>query len=310
MSPTILSFFCDDTSPFTSPPGAFKTFLDFITNEGVRGESSVILGFDWQERGRLLSEPSTPVEEEYIEQLQRASACGSDAHFELMTHAGIYDFERRVIPQPDRHEGVWLYEPEVTVAEYEGYFGSISAEGEKIGVRFTGLTQPGCGCPVCVRRHQELGTGDQSQPNPNVFHALLDLARRGKFRGRSVPCFFGGCLDDGTAELKAHTNGYSVYNLHPNLHDRFGSWRNLPEDVNADYYISQDGLSGRLAELVRAGAPYALFYCHWQGLNPGNGVGWTAFTQVVQRIQRYFRDDVEWLRPSEYSDRLAGEMHL
>ena len=71
MSRTILSIYCDDTSPFTSPPGAFKTFLDFISAEGIAGESSVIIGYDWASRQRLLSEPATEIERDYLAQLDR-----------------------------------------------------------------------------------------------------------------------------------------------------------------------------------------------------------------------------------------------
>jgi hypothetical protein len=74
--------------------------------------------------------------------------------------------------------------------------------------------------------------------------------------------------------------------------------------VDADYFITADGQAGRIVDLVREGAPYVLFYAHWQGLNPANGVGWQAFTQVVGRVQRYLGEQVEWLRPSELTERL------
>ncbi len=76
--------------------------------------------------------------------------------------------------------------------------------------------------------------------------------------------------------------------------------------MNADYYITADGESGRVVDLVRAGAPYCLFYAHWQGLNPANGVGWSAFTEVVHRIQKFLGDQVVWMRPSEYTDQCHG----
>ncbi|RPJ49503.1 MAG: hypothetical protein EHM21_06935, partial [Chloroflexi bacterium] len=81
---TVISFYCDDTNPFCAPPEAFKTFLDFVSSAGIAGEASAILGFGWPAHG-LLSQPSTAVEERYIEQLQRAYECGIDTHCELMT---------------------------------------------------------------------------------------------------------------------------------------------------------------------------------------------------------------------------------
>lgn len=76
--------------------------------------------------------------------------------------------------------------------------------------------------------------------------------------------------------------------------------------MSADYYISEDGESGRVVELVRGGAPHCVFYAHWQGLNPANGVGWEAFTQVVRRIRKHLGEQVVWMRPSEYTDRCHG----
>jgi hypothetical protein len=100
----------------------------------------------------------------------------------------------------------------------------------------------------------------------------------------------------------AAEGGYGVYALPPNAGDHFGVWLNDPKYVNADYYISADGQAGRIVELVRKQAPYAIFFTHWQGLNPINGVGWEAFTQVIRRIQKHLRDQVTWMRPSEYTD--------
>ncbi|MFN2168898.1 MAG: hypothetical protein ACK2U9_21905, partial [Anaerolineae bacterium] len=153
MDKTVLSFYCDDTSPYDLPAGTFKTFLDFCLAEGIAGESSVILGYRSAAYG-VLSRPTTDLQRAYIEQLQRAYACGIDAHMELMTHWGLYDWE--AMSQQDTHEGVWLYEPAVPVEAYESYFEQIIAEGDRIGVRFTGLTWPGCGCDACTQRYAEL----------------------------------------------------------------------------------------------------------------------------------------------------------
>ena len=303
MNKTVLSFYCDDTSPYGLPSDAFETFLDFVSAEGIAGESSVILGYNWEEYG-LLNRPATAHKQAYIEQLQRAYECGIDAHLELMTHWGLYDFERDRVPENSKHEGIWLYEPDVPVETYQSYFANIIAEGEKIGVCFTGMTWPGCGCDACQQRYGELRQQGITEVNPNVWQALLDLAKQGKFRGSTIPCFIGGEEEDFAAHLKASDGACGVYDLRTNAADRFGIWLNDPARVDADYYITADGESGRVVELVRAGAPYCLFYAHWQGLNPANGVGWEAFTRVTGRIQKHLGDQVVWMRPSEYTDQI------
>jgi hypothetical protein len=141
-------------------------------------------------------------------------------------------------------------------------------------------------------------------PNPGVWQALLSLARAGRFRSRTVPCFFGGEVPVAAAQVTASAGGCGVFTLPPNAGDHFGTWLNDPQYVSADYYITADGQAGRLVDLVRAHLPYALFYTHWQGLNPANGVGWAAFTQVIRRVQKHLRDEVAWMRPSEYTDGL------
>jgi len=303
MERTVLSFYVDDTNPYVAPPEAFKIFLDFVASEGIAGESSVILGYDWNGlEGRRLPASDSP--EAYIAQVQRAYDCGIDSHCELYTHHGLFNFRENQLLEGAIHEGLWMYEPAVSVGDYESYFSSILSEGEQLGIRFTGLTWPGCGCDACTRRYQALREEGVADPNPNVWQALLNLAKAGRFRGHTVPCFFGGELEVAEATLMAMAGGYGVFILPPNAGDRFGIWRNDPAYVDADYYISADGQAGRVVDLVRAQSPYCLFYTHWQGLNPAYGVGWAAFTQVVHRIRRYLNDQVVWMRPSGYTDTL------
>ena len=73
--------------------------------------------------------------------------------------------------------------------------------------------------------------------------------------------------------------------------------------MNADYYITEDGKGGRIVGLLQIEAPYCAFYMHWQGVNPHDGVGWTAFVEVVRRIRKFCAHQVEWMRPSDLAKR-------
>lgn len=302
MERTVLSFYLDDTNPHDAPPEAFGTFLDFCASEGVKGESSVILGYASSEQGPL-SRPTSDAQHAYIDLVRRAYECGFDSHMELMTHAGLFDFDRGREPEGVIHEGLWLHEPEVSVQEYESYFDHIVDEGARIGIQFSGVTWPGCDCPACQARFAELRKAPGFGVNPHVCNALLELAKRGRFRGRAVPCFTFSGHEEGP-RLMAGEGDYGVWDLMPNAGDMLGSYTNSADRADPDYYISEDGGSGRLVELVDGGAPYAMFYAHWQGLNPANGVGWEAFTEVVRRAKDRVGDRIEWLRPSEYAGRL------
>jgi hypothetical protein len=45
MDKTVLSFYCDDTSPYGLAHRDFQDLFDFVSSEGIAGESSVILGY-------------------------------------------------------------------------------------------------------------------------------------------------------------------------------------------------------------------------------------------------------------------------
>lgn len=291
----ILSFYCDDTSPAQAGAKAFETFVDFCAEQKIAGESSAILGMS----GQSIARHAGKEERAYLKQVARAHACGLDTHMEIMTHGGLFDFAANRAPPGTKHEGLWLHEPAVTVEQYQAYFQSIIAEGERVGIRFTGLTWPGCGCEVCKRRYAELRSAGHTEPNPAVWQALLNLARQGKFRGRTVPCFFGSSETKAGIHRKAADGDHAVYDLMPNAMDHFGIWENDPARVSADYYLSADGTNGILARHLAAGAPYCIWYCHWQGLNPAKGVGWKAMTTVVKRIREHLAGRVVWMRPSD-----------
>jgi len=295
----ILSFYCDDTGPHVAGAKAFEDFLDYCDSQGLAGESSAILGM----RGHSISRNPNGEEKAYLEQVARASRCGIDTHMELMTHQGLFDFDADRPQEAAIHEGLWLHEPGITVEEYQRYFASIIAEGRRAGVRFTGLTWPGCGCDACTRRYAELRASGHNDPNPAVWEALLNLAKKGEFGGRAVPCFFNSSESDYGIHRKASDGEYAVYDLMPNAGDHFGIWENNPKRVDPDYYITEDGKSGIIVRHIQSGAPYCIWYAHWQGLNPATGVGWPAFMTVVERIRRHLPDRVVWMRPSEVSDR-------
>jgi hypothetical protein len=298
---TILSFYCDDTQPYHAGVKAFQTFLDYCQQQGIKGESSVILGMGGS---GSIARLSGEAEQGYLAQVRRAWECGIDSHMELMTHGGLFDFNANKTQEGAEHEGVWLHEPNVTVEEYQRYFGEIIAEAQRVGIRFTGLTMPGCACPACTKRYQELRDAGHTKPGAAMWQALLNLAKEQKFRGPTVPCFFDSSETDFGANRQASDGEYGVYNMMPNAGDKLATYRNSDssEFLDADYYLTADGKSGIIARHVEAGSPYCLWYCHWQGLNPVNGLGWKAFTSVIDRIKQHLHDRVIWMRPSDITN--------
>ncbi|MGC8639338.1 MAG: hypothetical protein ACP5XB_05600 [Isosphaeraceae bacterium] len=222
---------------------------------------------------------------------------------ELMTHCGIFDFGAGREPDWAMHEGWWLHDRAVTVAQYERYLGDILAEGRRAGITFTGLTWPGCSRATGTRHHAELRASGRRGPNPALWTALLTLARNARFRGPTVPCFFDSIDEADGLRRKAQEGSHAVFDLMPNALDQFGSWSNSRDRVNPDYYITADGRSGIIPRRVEAQAPYCLWYAHWQGLNPVKGVGWGALRTVVTRTRKHLDGHVVWLRPSDITRR-------
>ncbi len=291
----ILSFYMDDTNPVIVKADAFKYFLDYCDANGIKGESSVILGYNGQS---ITSSPDDNAKV-YLWQLKQAWAKGLDSHMELMTHDTLFDFRHGIKHEVGIHEGLWLHEPSVSTAEYLDYFSSILEVGSDAGLKFTGLTWPGCGCEACTKRYAELREKGPLHITPAAFDALLSLVKDGKFRGRVIPIFYESNENDFGVFRRAADGQFGVYDLMPNCGDRFGIWENASDHVNPDYYITENGKDGIIIRHLEENSPYCMWYMHWQGVNPEKGKGWNAFRTVTGRIDKHLSEKVIWMRPSD-----------
>jgi hypothetical protein len=291
----ILSFYMDDTNPEIVKAETFKYFLDYCNGFGIKGESSVILGYN----GKSITDDPDDNQRIYGWQARHAFERGIDSHMEIMTHGTLFDFQNGVKNEGGIHEGLWLHEPGTKEEEYRAYFSAILDKGEKSGIKFTGLTWPGCGCEACTKRYAELKSAGPLHINQAAFDALLGLSKEGKFRSRVLPVFYEASETDYAIHRRASEGKYGVYDLMPNCMDHFGIWENSEDHVDPDYYISEDGKSGIILNHLTTNAPYCMWYQHWQGVNPENGKGWKAFQTVTERIKKHLSDKVIWMRPSD-----------
>ena len=291
----ILSFYVDDTNPGIAGSEAYGIFLDYCKTHGIMGESTIVLGYD----GESMADHPDSTEMAFLEYAKKSYESGVDTHMEIMTHHELFDFATGKKREDGIHEGLWLHEPDVAVEEYRQYFENILADGERAGVRYTGLTWPGCGCEACSLRYDELREEGPLKFNPAVWEALIDVVSQGKFRTRVIPIFYEASETDFGIYEKASNGAFAVYDLMPNAMDHMGIWENSLDRVDPDYYITEDGKSGIIVKHLENGDPYCLWYMHWQGLNPEKGVGWQAFQTVIGRIEKHLGDQVVWLRPSD-----------
>jgi hypothetical protein len=155
-----------------------------------------------------------------------------------------------------------------------------------------------------MRRWQQMNAAGTNHVNPELWQALLTLARDGKFGETVVPCFVDVPNGGPMTELMAANGDAAIYDVRPDLggEDRLG----FGGIIDPDFYINETSTSGAIVELLRAGAPRCIFNVHWSSMNPVNGRGWHAFCQIVKRIHKYHRNDIEWMPPTEYVKRLHG----
>ncbi len=291
----ILSFYLDDTNPEIVNATAYSDFINFCRKNGVKGEASFIPGYNGtsvisdRDRNRL----------DYVENVKMAWSKGIDSHMEIMTHSTLFDFKTGRSKEDGIHEGLWLHEPSVTVKEYQDYFTAIIDNAEKAGIKFTGLTWPGCGCEVCTKRYAELKKQGPLHITANAFEALLNLTKSGRFRNRVISIFYDADETDFGVYKRAAEGRHGVYDLMPNAMDHFGIWENSVKRVDPDYYITKDGKSGVIIRHLENNSPYCMWYMHWQGVNPEKGAGWEAFKTVISRINEHLGDQVAWMRPGD-----------
>jgi len=291
----ILSFYLDDTSPERIPAGAYKEFLDYCEANGIKGETSFIAGYN----GKSVFQEKDENHRMYIEQVKQAFSKGLDSNMEIMTHDTLFDFKTGAKNEKGIHEGLWLHEPGVKEEEYQAYFSNIISEAEKEGIKYSGLTWPGCGCEACTKRYAELKSAGPLHISDNAFRALLDLVKDEKFRRHVISIFYEANETEFGIFRRAADGKYGVYDLMPNAKDNFGIWENSKEHVNPDYYITSDGKEGIILKHLENNDPYCMWYMHWQGVNPHNGVGWETFKTVTQRINKYLVDRVIWMTPGD-----------
>ena len=299
MRRTAMSLFIDDTEP--RPPGVFGQVLDFLAAQGVRGKVSAIPGLNVGHDAATLGKSDLPRVQAYVAELARADACGFDLHMELMTHNNLWDFATGTQRTEGPHESIWIYDPEVSVAEYEAYFGGVLDNLAPRGLVINGVTVPGCDCEACDTKWETLQAKGYSNVSVNAWQALLNLAAAGRFGVPVVAVFSDESDAAHPTRMIARRGDFGVYDarLDMSVEDLIGF-----RGIDPDFYITEDGQSGRIAELVHAGAAQCFFVAHWHTMNPRHSQGWEAFQAIIRRINATLGDRIEWVKPSEYGQRL------
>ena len=272
-------------------PNAFwKRLIDWAQAAGVRGKFSFLpcpagLGFiDDHVEGytdRELTELIDLVRVEYTKNF--------DITPEILTHTLAWDIENRKMLPITEHE--WMAQQDgETLAGY-------MAEGLRI-LKNVGIVAPGITQPCSFG-------GDE------MLYARAVLEAEKRVNGIRHTFYFLNTDDASTpvpspvmiADRERDEFVVSVVSA-SKADEPFWATIYGGGDISemADYYLSEDGRTGRFADLLAAGGPI-VFHAHSQTLySNGAEKGFAALQEVVRRVSEHIGDRVQWMRISEFAE--------
>jgi len=208
---------------------------------------------------------------------------------EFLTHLRAYDLKKGGYQHI--FEDVWI--THAPIEEIVDYFVLAFQILQNVGLPATGITSPWVAGIDVEKKYA---------------HALADA--QWKVFQRKLTWYFLYVSEHGpphtlSVEYEAPERGQKVVSVPANAPDIFWSMEHSPDERrqfirdNIDQLLSADGRTGRIRELIDAGAPVMLL-THWQSLyTQGTGLGLEGLTALAGRIQKVFGANVEWISCSE-----------
>lgn len=213
---------------------------------------------------------------------------------EILTHAKTLDLDSlTLLPENER---VWSrHQTAATMTPYISYALEIL---NAVDLEATGVTSP-WDFGIDVEAEYQLAIRDamrQVNDRTQIWYFLHQENEKTDFHSRVV---------------YRRENDWQV-SLYSQVGDNIWNTMNSLE-TGADYvssvaddYLSEDGTSGRLAELFDAGTP--IVWCtHWQSLYAnGRATGLQALDEICRRVDALWGDEIEWMKCSELAAMIAA----
>ncbi len=216
-----------------------------------------------------------------------------DLHPEMVTHTRVID-TKTGHPYPD-HSLKFMENWDWTtgkstdeIADYMTYALNIL---KNAGLPCEGITTPG-------------GFGNRARPQ--LAQATLQSVRA--VFAAEIPHYFRDLYDRGQESVAPRVEYASgldgpdprcVVSIVGCTGDWTGGW-DCTTPAGADRFITEDGQTGRLVEVIQRGEP-ALMVAHWTGIYwNGQELGFKIFQEVVRRLRSRF-DHLVWMKLSEVS---------
>jgi len=215
---------------------------------------------------------------------------------EFLTHLRAYNLKTG--DYQHIYEDVWI--THAPLDEIVEYFTLAFQILQNVGLSATGITSPWVsGIDVEKKYAQALANAQWKVFQRKVTWYFLWGSDLGPPRKLSV-------------EYEAPERGQKVVSVSANAPDTFWSMEHQPGERrqfiqnNIDRLLSADGRTGRIRELIDAGAPVMLL-THWQSLyTQGTGLGLEGLAALAERIQKVFGANVEWISCSERARRFVS----
>ncbi len=214
-----------------------------------------------------------------------------DIHPEMITHTRVIDLAtgRPVEPvSPASMENSYPRE-RISVDHLTAYLAYALKILRNCGIPCEGITTPG-----------GFGNLMKAELSTAVFQSVRDVF------GAELPHYFKyvregeestepvleSVRNEGTNAVTA------TVNVPAGTGDWFGGWQG-DTPSKGHLYLSSDGQSGRMAELIKRKVP-ALMLCHWPGMYcNGNKSGFKQFQTIVRTLKSVYGEQTQWMKLSE-----------
>jgi hypothetical protein len=278
--------------PDEIPDRFVRKFAAWAGEAGVKGKWSVVPFPACVGRlDRMLPGWSPQELRESLDMVREVIVPNFDIHPEMVTHTRVIDIKTgHPFPslRPEFMEN-WQWTTGKSADEIGAYVAYALRILKEAGLECEGVTTPG---------------GFGSKARPQLAQACLQSVRE-VYRAE-IPHYFRDLHASGDAsvaprvELAAGLDGNDpqcVVSIVACTGDWTGGWDNtLP--VGADRFISADGKTGRMVEVIERGEP-AIILGHWTGIHfNGQELGLQILQEVVKRLHARF-DHLHWMKLAE-----------
>lgn len=278
--------------PVEIPDAFVRRFAEWCAEHGVKGKYSVVPYPACVGRlDRLLPGWTQRELDQSLELVRTVLVPNWDIHPEMVTHTRVIDL-RTGHPYPDyslKFMENWDWTTGRSVDEIASYMAYALQILKNVGLPCEGITTPG-------------GFGNRARPQ--LAQATLEAVRA--VFGAEVPHYFRDAYEQGPESVAPRVEYASgldgpdprcVVSVIACTGDWTGGWDCTPPG-GADRFITADGQSGRLVEVIQRGEP-ALLLAHWTGIYfNGAETGFKIFQEVVRRLHARF-DHLHWMKLSE-----------